>query len=219
MLGALSFALADSVNLLLIGVIVAVGIVVPAGSRRYGQITSLLIAGDWLGVAGLAVVMLAVFDGLGPVVKHFVDGPVFGAVLIATGLATSLLALRGDDNSALVERIMVPLRAPGPKTVVTGVTLGVIQSATSVPFYGGLALLSASGIDAGVRYLTLILYATLALSLPALSALLVGWVRHHPGSAAGRGFAWARANPRPVTLAATWAVSVLLIALGIVHMA
>ncbi|WP_165164568.1 hypothetical protein [Corynebacterium qintianiae] len=218
MLGALSFAFVDSINLLLIGVIVAVGIVVPAGRGQYAKITSLLIAGDWLGVASLALLMLAIFDGLGPVVKEFVEGPVFGIILIATGLATGLLALRGGDNSAIIERVMGPLRAPGPLTVLTGFVLGVVQSATSVPFYGGLALLSTAGIEPLVRYSSLVLYATVALSLPTVCALLVAWVRQRPRSAAGRGFAWARANPRAVTLTATWVVSVLLVALGVIHL-
>ena len=218
MLGALSLAFVDSINLLLIGVIVAVGIVVPAGRGRYGKITSLLIAGDWLGVAGLAFVMLAVFDGLGPVVKEFVDGPVFGIILIATGVVTAVLALRGGDQSELIERLLGPLRSPGPMTVLTGVVLGLIQSATSAPFYGGLALLSSAGIDPVVRYSTVILYATVALSLPTLSALVVGWVRASPDSVAARGFSWARANPRTVNLAATWAVAALLILLGVIHM-
>ena len=55
MLGALQLAFVDSVNLLLIGVIVAVGIAVPRGNGRYAKTTSLLIAGDWLGVAGLCL--------------------------------------------------------------------------------------------------------------------------------------------------------------------
>ena len=113
MLGALSLAFVDSINLLLIGVIVAVGIVAPVASRssgsQYARITSLLIVGDWLGVLSLALVMLVVFDGLGPVVQRFVEGPVFGIVLIATGVVTGLLALRGGDNSALVERVMGPV--------------------------------------------------------------------------------------------------------------
>ncbi|WKD56916.1 hypothetical protein CAPI_01710 [Corynebacterium capitovis DSM 44611] len=217
MFSALSLAFVDSINLLLIGVIVAVGIVAPARARLYPKVTGLLIAGDWLGVAGLALVMLAIFDGLGPVVHRFVEGPAFGWILIATGLATGFLALRGGDNSALVQRIMAPLRTPAPATLATGVVLGVVQSATSVPFYGGLAALSAAGITPGIRYLALLLYATIALSLPILSALLVGWVRARPGTTAGVLFARARSNPRPVTLAATWAVSVLLIMLGAVH--
>lgn len=218
MLGALSLAFIDSINLLLIAVIVAVGIVAPRGKGGYGAITALLIAGDWLGVAGLALIMLAVFDGLGPAVQRFVDGPVFGIVLIATGAVTALLALRGGDNSALVNKIMTPLKAPSISTVLTGFVLGVIQSATSVPFYGGLALLSTAGVDATTRYGTIPLYATIALSLPTLCALLVAWVRAVPDSVAGRAFEWARKHPSTVSLVATWAVSALLIVLGAVHL-
>ncbi|MEH0146578.1 hypothetical protein V6D40_02715 [Corynebacterium sp. Q4381] len=218
MLGALSLAFIDSINLLLIAVIVAVGIVAPRGKGGYGAITALLVAGDWLGVAGLALVMLAVFDGLGPAVQRFVDGPVFGIVLIATGVATALLALCGGDNSALVNKIMAPLKTPSATTVFTGFALGVIQSATSVPFYGGLALLSTAGVDAATRYGTIPLYATIALSLPTLCALLVAWVRAVPDSAAGRTLEWARRHPSTVSLAATWAVSALLIVLGAVHL-
>ena len=214
MLGALSLAFVDSINLLLIGVIVAVGIVV---KHAYAKITSLLIIGDWLGVASLALVMLVIFDGLGPVVKSFVEGPVFGVVLIATGVVTGLLALRGGDHSAVVEKVMVPLRTPGPKTVATGFVLGLIQSATSVPFYGGLALLSAAGIEPSIRYRSIALYASVALSLPTLTALAVGWVRRRPDSAADRAFEWARTHPERVTRAATWAVAVLLVVLGVAH--
>lgn len=218
MLPALQLAFIDSVNLLLIGVIVAVGIIVPNASKRYAKTTALLIAGDWLGVASLALIMLAIFDGLGEVVQRFVEGPAFGWLLIATGVATGVLALRGGDNSALTQRILRPLNTPGPLTVLTGFILGLIQSATSVPFYGGLALLSTSGIDAAVRYTSIVLYASVALSLPTLSALLVGWVRKRPDSAAGRGFEWARNHPETVTLTATWAVSVMLIVLGAAHL-
>jgi len=214
MLGALQLAFIDSVNLLLIGVIVAVGI---AARSNYAKTTALLIAGDWCGVAGLALIMLVIFDGLGPVVQRFVEGPVFGILLIATGVLTAVLAVRGGDNQALVQKIMRPLRTPGPATVGTGMVLGLIQSATSLPFYGGLALLSAAGVDAQVRYAAIPLYATVALSLPTLAALAVGWVRAKPGSSAARGFDWARAHPDQVTAAATWSVAVLLIVLGVTH--
>ena len=218
MLGALSLAFIDSVNLLLIAVIVAVGIVAPRANRRYAKVTGLLIAGDWLGVALLAALMLLIFDGLGDTVQRFVEGPVFGILLIVTGVVTGLLALRGGDNAGLVQKVMGPLAVPSISTVLTGVVLGLVQSATSVPFYGGLALLSAAGIEPVQRYAAIPLYATVALSLPTLCALLVGWVRAKPNSAAGRAFAWARANPKTVSLAATWAVSVMLIALGALHL-
>lgn len=219
MLGALSLAFVDSINLLLIAVVVAVGILAPRGGGRYGKVTSLLFAGDWLGVAGLALIMLAIFDGIGPAVQRFVEGPIFGVILIATGVVTGLLALRGGDNQAVVQRILGPLEKPSASTVLTGVGLGVIQSATSVPFYGGLALLSAAGVDPVTRYATVPLYATVALSLPTVTALLVGWVRKAPDSAPGRVFDWARAHPQPVTKAATWAVAVLLVSLGAIHLA
>ncbi|MDN8595347.1 MULTISPECIES: hypothetical protein [unclassified Corynebacterium] len=218
MLTALQFAFVDSINLLLIAVIVAVGVMVPRGSGRYAKTTSLLIAGDWCGVAALAFLMLIVFDGLGDVVQRFVEGPVFGILLIATGVVTGVLALRGGDNSGLVNRILAPLRTPSAKTVLVGFVLGLIQSATSVPFYGGLAVLSAAGVDLAVRYTFLVLYATVALSLPTVCALLVGWVRRAPDSPAGRAFAVARENPGKVSLAATWAVALLLIVLGTVHL-
>ena len=162
--------------------------------------------------------MLIVFDGLGDVVQRFVEGPVFGILLIATGVVTGVLALRGGDNSGLVNRILAPLRTPSAKTVLVGFVLGLIQSATSVPFYGGLAVLSAAGVDLAVRYTFLVLYATVALSLPTVCALLVGWVRRAPDSPAGRAFAAARENPGKVSLAATWAVALLLIVLGTVHL-
>ena len=44
MLAALRLAFVDSVNLLLIGVIVAVGIMVPAQSKRYSRTTALLLS-------------------------------------------------------------------------------------------------------------------------------------------------------------------------------
>lgn len=218
MLGALALAFIDSINLLLIAVLAAVGILAPREGGRYGKISALLIAGDWLGVASLALVMLVVFDSLGPAMQRVVDGPVFGIVLIVTGLVTGLLAMRGGDNSQLVARILRPLRTPTSLTVLTGFVLGVVQSATSAPFYGGLVLLSVAGVAPLVRYCAVPLYATVALSLPALCALLIAWVRAAPESVAGRGFEWARANPQLVSSAATWVVAALLIILGALHL-
>lgn len=169
-------------------------------------------------MASLAAVMLFVFDGLGPVVQTFVEGPIFGWLLIATGLLTAVLALRGGDNHALIERVMRPLRAPNALTVLTGFVLGIVQSATSMPFFGGLAVLSATGLDTATKYSFLVLYATVALSLPTLCALLVGWVRAKPDSVAGRGFAWARSHPDTVGLTATWVVSLLLGVVGVAHL-
>lgn len=218
MLDALRYAFIDSINVLLIGVIVAVGITIPPIRKKYAKVSGLLILGDWAGVATLSLVMLVIFDGLGSVVREFVEGPVFGWVLIATGVIIGLMALRGGDNSKLVNTIMVPMKEPSPRTVFMGFLLGLIQSATSVPFYAGLAVLSASGIEMVTRYSGIILYATVALSLPIVCAIFVGWIRKYPDSFAGRIFEKARQNPQTVSLWATWIVATFLILLGVSHL-
>ncbi|MFM9376369.1 hypothetical protein [Gordonia sp. VNK21] len=216
MLNALGYAFIDAINVLLIGVLVALAMMAAPG--RYRRVASLLLLGDWLGVLVLALIVLLAFDGLGDVITHIVDSPVFGILLILTGVATALLTLRGDDSSGLVDRILTPLRSPGPLTVLVGFILGLIQSGTSVPFYAGLAVLSAADIPAAERYGALLPYATVALSLPLLAALLLGLVRHNPHSFVGRLFGRARANKTAVAMGAGYLVSVLLIGIGIVRL-
>ncbi|QKT07083.1 hypothetical protein HUN08_07625 [Gordonia sp. X0973] len=216
MLHALAYAFVDAVNVLLIGVLVALAMMAAKG--RYVPIASLLILGDWLGVLLLALVVLLAFDGLGEFVKHIVDSAVFGILLILTGVLTALLTLRGGDSSALINRILEPLRSPSPLTVLVGLILGAIQSATSVPFFAGLAVLSASDIPPAQRYCGLFLYATVALSLPILAALLLGLVRRTPNSLVGRGFETARAHKDLVVRAAGYLVAVLLVVIGILRL-
>lgn len=216
MLNALTYAFLDSINVLLIAVVVALGMMLPAG--RYRRITPLLVFGDWLGVAVLALAVLVVFDGLGDQVAALVESPLFGVLLIITGLATAVLTFRGGDSSALVEKILAPLRTPSIMTVATGFVLGAIQSVTSVPFFAGLAVLSAGGLPVVERYLGLILYASVALSLPTLVAIAVGVVRHRPQSWLGRIFALARDNQAQVSRGAGYLVAFLLVLIGALHL-
>src|SRR5699024_7581581 len=109
-------------------------------------------------------------------------------------------------------------RTPSIMTVATGFVLGAIQSATSVPFFAGLAVLSAGGLPVVERYLGLILYASVALSLPTLVAIAVGIVRHRPNSWLGRIFAAARDNQARVSRGAGYLVTVLLILIGALHL-
>ncbi|MFT4201859.1 hypothetical protein [Gordonia sp. (in: high G+C Gram-positive bacteria)] len=216
MLNALAYAFVDAVNVLLIGVLVALAMMAAKG--RYVPVAGLLVFGDWLGVLLTALVVLVAFDGLGEFVKHIVDSALFGILLIAAGVVSAILSIRGGDSSTLINRILEPLRSPSPLTVLVGVVLGAIQSATSVPFFAGLAVLSASDVPLVQRYLGLFLYATAALSLPILAALLLGLVRRAPGSILSRGFEAARANKDMVVRAAGYLVAVLLIGIGILHL-
>lgn len=215
MLHAVSFALMDSVNVLLIGIVVALGVMLPR-TGRYGRIATLLIAGDWLGVFALSLVVMFVFDGIGDLVQRFLDSPFFGIILIATGVISLLLTRFGKgDSSEMIERFLAPVRKPSWLTVVAGFVLGVIQSVTSVPFFMGLAVLSAGGFSVAIRYGGLVVYATLALSLPIIIAILMGWIRHYPESPVGRLFDLAGRNREAVAKGAGYLVAVLLCLIGI----
>jgi hypothetical protein len=98
----MSYALVDTINILLIGVVVAAGVMLPAVEKggRYGRVATLLILGDWLGVLVLALLSLLVFDGIGDAVGTFVDSPVFGILLILTGVFIAVM----QRNRAAVAR-------------------------------------------------------------------------------------------------------------------
>jgi len=219
MIQAVSFGLLDSLNALLIGVIVALGVMLPRNAA-YRRIVTLLIAGDWFGVFVLSFITMVVFDGIRDLVQRALDSPVFGILLIITGVLTIVATLRGDGSgdSPLVRRILDPLQAPSFKTVVVGFILGLAQSATSIPFFTGLAYLSAGDYHAAVRYGGLIVYASLALSLPALSAVFVGLVRAYPYSVFGRAFEWMRGNREVVVKLAGYIVAVALTLFGVVKL-
>lgn len=225
MLYALSFALADTLNFLLIGVLIAVGVAQrPAREGgRYGAVAALLVAGDWLGVFLLALLVLLVFDGLGDVIATLLESPVFGILLILTGVVSAVLAWRSgrkegtgdsDGQQALIQRILTPLKSPSVTTVGAGFLLGVVQSITSVPFFAGIAVISAGDFAVATRYLSMIAYASVALSLPFLVAVVVGYIRMHPYSAVGRGFGTLCDNQGTVARIGGYIVAVLLIVLG-----
>ncbi|HZK31666.1 MAG TPA: hypothetical protein VFC72_01990 [Corynebacterium sp.] len=218
MLSAVSLAFADSVNALLIAVVVAIGIILPRG--QYRRVAPLLIFGDWLGVFLLALGVMFLFDGLQDFVNALIEGPVFGVILIVVGALAAFGVWRAKpgENRELVEMILKFLRTPSLWTVLAGFVLGVIQSLTSGPFYLGIAVLSAGDYSAWVRYGGMFFYATIALSLPTLVAVLVGLVRLYPYSPPGRAFQWARENTEKVSQVGGYAVAVFLILLGVLHL-
>lgn len=215
MLYAASYALLDSVNLLLIGVIVAIGVALPKNGK-YRRIVTQLVIADWLGVFLLALLVMFVFGSLQSYVDAFLESPAFGIILIVVGVVSAILTKfsDGNDNAALVGRLLRPLAKPGVSVWVVGLGLGLIQSATSAPFYAGIAVASVGDFSTTTKYVGMAAYATLALSLPALSALVVGWVRAYPNSPAGRGFDWARANQGATAKIAGYLVAVILTVMG-----
>ena len=134
MLEAVLNAFADSVNALLIGILVAIGIMLPRGSYR--KIAALVIVGDWFGVLTAAAVVMFVFVGIQDKVAAALESPAIGWGLIVIGVGLGVLAWRskGEPND-MVQKLLGPLRTPSPKTVAVGFLMGVIQSLTSVPFF------------------------------------------------------------------------------------
>ena len=213
MLYAVSYAFMDSINVLSIAVIVALGVLLPAG--RYKKVAPLLVTGNWFGVFALALLVTVVFSGFGELMQKILDSAVFGLTLIGVGVLTLVGTwLSKGKPPAVVGRLLGGLQKPSPMTFGIGFGLGVVQSATSVPFFAGLIVLTAlhpapATLGAGV-----VLYATIALSLPIVFALLVGWVRIAPHSPIGRLFNKASHNTEALSKAAGYSVGVLLIVLG-----
>lgn len=215
MLHAVSFALADSVNVLLIGVLFALAVMHPRPSR-YGKIAAVLVFGDWLGVLLLSAVTMLVFDGIGDLVHKVLDSPIVGIILIAIGVLSIAMAYLGKgDSTAMVSKMVAPLRHAGRGTFFTGLGLGLVQSATSLPFFVGLGYLSTGGFSTEVRYLGLFVYATLALSLPIVCAFLIGLVLKFPASPLGRALAAVRTRQHLVVKYAGYGIGILLMALGL----
>ncbi|MDO5033055.1 hypothetical protein [Corynebacterium sp.] len=215
MLEAVLNAFADSVNALLIGILVAIGIMLPRG--KYRKVAALILVGDWLGVLTAAVVVTFIFVGIRDQVAAVIESPVAGWVLIFVGIGLGILAWRskGEPNE-LVNKLLGPLREPSWRTVVVGYAMGVIQSLTSVPFFYGLMHLAAGNFSAFVTYGGLLFYASFALSLPTVCGLFIAVVRAKPESWAGRAFAWARENSAVVSLWGGYVVAIFLAVMGLV---
>lgn len=214
MFHAVSFALMDSINVLLIGVLFAVAVIHP-NPRRYGKVATLLVAGDWFGVLILSIPTLAVLHRFESQIRTALESAQFGWVLVIFGLISVVLTLRGGDPAPLIARLTKPLRVPSAATFFSGSALGIIQSITSVPFFIGIAYLTTTDLSTVVRYVALVLYATLALSLPALSGLALGFVLRYPNSWLATFIANLRHRKDTLAKSAGYVVAAILILLGL----
>ena len=196
MLHAVSFALLDSVNALLIGILVAIGIISPRG--KYRRIAALVVVGDWVGVLVAAAVVMFFLLGVKDQIEAILSSPIAGWVLVAVGIAVAIGSWRSKGQpNALVNRLLEPLRTPSLITALIGFVMGVVQSLTSVPFYYGLMHLATEDISPAVQYGGLVWYASLAPCLPSVAYLSL-WCARIP-SRRRAGFL-----PLPVPIALKW---------------
>lgn len=218
MLHAVLYALGDSINALLIGILVAIGIMLPRG--KYRKIATLVVVGDWFGVLVASTVVLFFLLGVRDQIQALLESPIAGIVLIIVGIALGIMAWRSrGESNGLIRKLLVPLQEPSFTTALVGFVMGVIQSLTSVPFYYGLMFLAATDLSQPMQYVGLLLYATLALSLPTIVGLFIALVRAKPESKAGQLFLAARRNSTQVALVGGYAVAVFLVIMGIASLA
>lgn len=111
MLHAVIYAFGDSVNALLIGILVAIGIILPRG--KYRKVAPLIVAGDWLGVLVASLAVLFIFVGIREQIVAALESPITGIVLIAVGVLIGFGAWRSKgESNPMVEKLLVPLREP-----------------------------------------------------------------------------------------------------------
>ena len=217
MFHAVSYALLDSINVLLIGVLFAVA-VLHTRTGRYGKIASLLVAGDWTGVFLLAAVTYVVFGNVEEQVRHVLESPYFAMVLIGIGVLSAVLTFRGGDPTDLINRLARPLQWPTIRTFTSGMALGAIQSVTSLPFFAGVAFLTTTDLSAAGKLSALFLYACLALSLPAVSGLILWLVLKKPESALAQFIEGLRTKKEALVKSAGYVVAAILILMGLSHL-
>lgn len=214
MLQAVGFALIDSINLLLIGAILACGLILK-NSKDYTRTTTLLILGDWLGVFTLCIIIFPLFDKIKKPMEEFLNSPIAGVIMLIIALITAIGTAIGNDKSRIIGTLLQVLRTSSHKVFIAGFILGLIQSLTSWPFYLGLAHLSIGNFSTTIKIFGLIGYTSLALSTPALAAMFVGLAIRHPDRFAGRVFQVLQIKSRNLGKGTGYFVAVVFLFLGL----
>ena len=169
--------------------------------------------------------LAAALDGSGPPVEFTEDGRVLPRPEASDpargGSARVVAVVRTSGSTGTPKQTLLTRDALAASAAATAARIGGQGQwllAVGLHYVAGLAVLSAGGLPVVERYLGLILYASVALSLPTLVAIAVGIVRHRPNSWLGRIFAAARDNQARVSRGAGYLVTVLLILIGALHL-
>ncbi|MCK0439907.1 hypothetical protein MUG78_10680 [Gordonia alkaliphila] len=226
MLSVVSFAFVDAVNVLLIAVLVTLRVL--AGQEAYRGTAFALLAGDWLAVLGLSIVVAVFFGRFTSLVTAVLESPAFGWLFIVIGGIGLVMVIRGSDMYPTAKRVVGYTTGSRWNSFRAGLVLGFVQSVTSAPFFGGLMVLNGLDLDPAYAVVVLVLYATVALSVPVVFgfSLAFRWSR-------GNGAARAEELPgceevedaentegaaRRFVIVCTWGAPFMLIALGAVHL-
>lgn len=163
-----SFAIVDSINVLLIAVLFIVRVDSKQARKRIIPSSWLLIASDFTGVLFAAALVSLLIRGAGWDLRPILDSAWFGVIFVALGLVAARSAVRGDSSVRLAKAFSAYVTGSPGNTILLGVSLGVVQSLTSGPFWGGLVVISASVDVVVAMVVTLVFYSMVALLVPVI---------------------------------------------------
>lgn len=174
LLELLGLAAIDSVNLLSFAVLAGLWLSTGGGSRKYFLRAIRYTGGAYLGIAGLAAVVTWVIGNNQEFVRALFDNvwvmlavAVVGGVLTVMGLRAPSEAREESFDGPLTQGVLERFGL-----LSTGIVLGVVQSATSVPYAAGMVIISFAETAVWQQIVQILFFAFVA-TLPCLAMIIV----------------------------------------------
>ncbi|GAB3597877.1 hypothetical protein GCM10027580_28080 [Corynebacterium faecale] len=168
------YALIDSVNLLLIGVVLLSRLFSDL-RNKISWISISILFGDFVGIVLAGLIAFTVVNRTGLNAQEILESPIFGGALIAVGL----LGLIAARSSHLVSSVYKSIRFVGKRklnAILFAVFTGLVQSLTSIPFWGGILEMNGFNLANVNSLAVLVVYslmATFAVALVVFYSLVV----------------------------------------------
>lgn len=201
----MGLAAIDSVNMLAFAVIAGLWLSLRDKKGTFAPRAAQFTGGAFLGILGLAMLSVWVIGSNQDLVRRLWDNPiaaivagVIGIVLLVLGLrvsaspraersaATLADSRREGYEDAAVDALeeAIAEESPIPKSVMrsiglfgTGIMLGIIQSGTSVPFAGGVVIISFAETSLVQQIVEILVFALVAIAPSALLIAVLSKVR------------------------------------------
>ena len=177
----LGLAAVDSVNLLAFAVIAGLWLGSAGGSAAFTPRAARFTGGAFCGIVLLSVLSVWVIGNNQELVRALLAKLWVMGVLGTVGLVIAALGLRRPAEEPAVEEAA---EDPLTRTVLarfgiaaTGVVLGVVQSATSVPFAAGMVLISFADSPLWSQIVQILFFALVAITPSACLIVGLGRVR------------------------------------------
>lgn len=183
-LSVLGFAAIDSLNILAWAVIAGLWLTAAGRGEAFTPKAARFTGGAFCGIVILALVSVWVIGNNEEFVRSLFHNLWAMVVLGVIGLVITVLGLRSrpaEDEA--------PPEAPVAQSILakfgimlTGITLGIVQSGTSAPFAAGMVLISLNDFQWWVKVIHIVLFAIVAI-IPSV-ALIVTLSRVKSGAVA-----------------------------------